>query len=117
MRTAGVLALVALSCAACGSSGDGGAPNDASTDATIDATGDSVANDAPIDASGEDRPAPACDATFCIYASPTGGGSSCSFDAPCTLQGAQTAARSHAGGGVHVLLFGGTYALASAFVL
>jgi len=70
-------------------------------------------------AAGTLAASPAYAATSTIVAAPTGSGSTCSVQAPCSLTGAQTKARSaaSAGNAVDVVLRGGTYALSQTFQL
>lgn len=66
---------------------------------------------------GDDAGAPA----VILYASPDGGGGACSRAAPCSLEGAQEAARRATAGGVNgdvvVDLLDGTYALSTTWTL
>jgi len=64
-------------------------------------------------------PAGAATATL-LYASPTGSGSTCTFSAPCSLDGAKTKVQGLVSGmaaDIDVYLRGGTYRLAQAFAL
>ena len=121
-RTARTACAALLWCA-CGNSEPGapGGPPGMGTDSGTDAlTGTMLdggaAPDAPADSDGGDSGA----SSGALYAAPNGGGTACTLEAPCTLEGAAAAVRTRNQALIAdlvVILRGGTYGLAATFAL
>ncbi len=120
-----LLLLMLVSCGGGGSiESNDAATAEGSADGAARTSPDASADSMPPEAApGRDGSMPDVDAgatTSGIFAAPSGGGSACTFVAPCTLQGAAAAVRALSSpfpADVVVSLRGGTYRLSAPFVL